>query len=61
MTGQILLLSGSGRTLLKAVPFNISHGGFDTDSYVFFLAVAKGIDDIARIAVDEIRALQVKS
>ena len=61
MTGQILLLSGSGRTLLKAVPFNISHVGFDTDSHVFFLAVAKGIDDIARIAVDEIRALQVKS
>jgi uncharacterized lipoprotein YmbA len=61
MTGQILLLSSSGRKLLKAVPFNISHVGFDTDSRVFFIAVAKGIDDIARMAVEEIQALEIKS
>ncbi|MFT6302716.1 MAG: putative lipoprotein YmbA [Pseudomonadales bacterium] len=61
MTGQILLLSGSGRKLLKAVPFSIRHIGFDTDSRVFFMAVAKGIDDIARMAVEEIQALKIKS
>lgn len=61
MTGQILLLSGSGRKLLKAVPFNISHVAFDTDRRVFFTAVSKGIDDIARIAVEEIQALMSKS
>jgi hypothetical protein len=61
MAGQILLLSASGRDLLKAVPFNISHVGFDADKRVFFQAVAKGIDDIARMAVEEIQALKIPS
>lgn len=61
MAGQILLLSGSGRNLLKAVPFNISHTGSDTDSRVFFLSLAKGIDEIARIAVEEIQLMNIKS
>jgi uncharacterized lipoprotein YmbA len=61
MSGQILLLSASGRDLLKAIPFDISHIGFDTNSRVFFMAVAKGIDDIARIAIEEIQALRIKS
>jgi len=61
MSGQILLLSASGRNLLKALPFNISHIGFDTNNRVFFTAVAKGIDDIARIAVEEIQLLSIKS
>ena len=61
MAGQILLLSASGRDLLKAVPFNISHVGFDADKRVFFQAVAKGIDDIARMAVEEIQALKIQS
>lgn len=59
MTGQVLLLSGDGRKLLKAMPFNIFHAGFDTDSRVFFTSVAKGVDDIARMAVEEIQALDV--
>jgi len=58
MSGQILLLSADGRELLKALPFNLSHIGFDIDNRVFFRAVAKGIDDIARQAVEEIQALQ---
>lgn len=61
MKGQILLLSSGGRKLLKAVPFNISHIGFDTDSRVFFMAVAKGIDDIAKMAVEEIQSLKIPS
>jgi len=61
LTGKILLLSGSGRKLLKAVQFNISHIGSNTDSRAFFIAVAKGIDDIANIAVAEIRAFGIKS
>ena len=61
MSGQILLLSGSGRKLLKAIPFNISHPGSGIDRRVFFISVAKGVDDIARIAVEEIQALLTKS
>ena len=58
MSGQILLLSADGRQLLKAMPFNLRHIGFDVDNRVFFRAVAKGVDDIARQAVEEIQALQ---
>ena len=58
MSGQILLLSADGRQLLKALPFNLRHIGFDVDNRVFFRAVAKGVDDIARQAVEEIQALQ---
>ena len=61
MSGQILLLSGDGRKLLKSIPFDISHGGLDYGSQAFFNAVAKGIDDIARIAIEEIKALTTKS
>ena len=57
MTGQIVLLSSSGRELLKSVPFNISHVASDANNRVFFMAVARGIDDIARLAVQEIQAL----
>jgi len=58
LSGQILLLSADGRQLLKALPFNLRHIGFDVDNRVFFRAVAKGVDDIARQAVEEIQALQ---
>jgi len=61
MAGQILLLSGDGRKLLKAVPFNIQHSGLDVDNRVFFLAVARGVDDLARLAVEQIQALNTKS
>jgi len=52
MAGQILLLSGDGRRLLEALPFQVTHYGLRVEERVFFVAVAKGIDDIARIAVE---------
>lgn len=61
MVGQILLLSGNGRTLLKAVPFNLRLAALDESNQAFFVAVARGIDDIARLAVEEIQALNTKA
>ena len=61
MVGQILLLSGDGRALLKAVPFDINVAGADLSNQAFFRAVAAGVDDIARLAVDEILVLSAKS
>lgn len=61
MVGQILLLSGNGRTLLKAVPFNLKLAALDESNQAFFVAVARGIDDIARLAVEEIQALNTKA
>ncbi len=51
MAGQILLLSGDGRKLLEALPFQLVHYGRSLDKAVFFTATAQGIDDIARMAV----------
>lgn len=54
MAGQILLLSGDGRRLLHAVPFQFTHYGKMTDERVYFVAVAQGVDDIARLAVEHL-------
>lgn len=51
MAGQILLLSGDGRELLRAVPFQFVHYGRSLDKSVFFTATAQGVDDIARMAI----------
>ncbi len=51
MAGQVLLLSGDGRKLLNALPFQFVHYGRSLDKAVFFTATAQGIDDIARMAV----------
>jgi uncharacterized lipoprotein YmbA len=61
MAGRILLLSGDGRTLLEALPFQFVHYGRDTDKRVFFAAVSQGIDDIARMAVRALQELKLKS
>jgi len=61
MVGQILLLSGNGRTLLKAVPFNLSLAAVDESNQAFFAAVARGVDDIARLAVEQIQSLSAKA
>lgn len=54
MVGQILLLSGDGRKLLSALPFQFTHYGKMTDERVYFVAVAQGVDDIARMAVEHL-------
>lgn len=61
MAGQILLLSGDGRTLLRSVPFEFILYGRDTAPRVFFVAVAKGIDDIAAMAVKALREMRLES
>lgn len=61
MAGQILLLSGDGRTLLRSVPFEFVLYGRDTARRVFFVAVAKGIDDIAAMAVEALREMRLES
>lgn len=61
MAGQIQLLSGDGRKLLKSLPFEVVHYGRSTGQAVFFAATAQGIDDIARMALDALRVLRQKS
>ncbi|MGQ7847944.1 PqiC family protein [Granulosicoccus sp. 3-233] len=61
MAGQILLLSGDGRTVLRSVPFEFVLYGRDTAQRVFFVAVAKGIDDIAALAVEALREMRLQS
>ncbi len=61
MVGQILLLSGDGRKLLRNVPFQIIHYGRDTKKSTFFMAISQGIDDIARMAVQALQELNSKS
>jgi len=61
MAGQILLLSGDGRRLLKAVPFEFTLYGRDVNKQVFFTAVAQGVDDIARMTIQALGELGLKS
>lgn len=61
LSGQILLLSGDGRTLLKTVPFEFVLYGRDTARRVFFVAVAQGVDDIARMAIETLQGMKLKS
>lgn len=61
MAGQILLLSGDGRTLLKTVPFEFVLYGRDTARRVFFVAVSQGVDDIARLAIEALLGMKLKS
>jgi len=54
MSGQIQIISGDGRRLIKAVPFRFVRYGRDIDNRVFFKAVAQGVDDIARLAIEQL-------
>lgn len=54
MSGQILLLSGDGRALLQSVPFEHRVVGRATASVEFFKAVAVGIDELVRLAVESL-------
>lgn len=54
MSGQIQMISGNGRALLRSVPFRFARYGRDTDNTVFFIAVSQGIDDIARLAIEQL-------
>ncbi len=61
MSGQILLLSSDGRTLLKTVPFEFVLYGRDTARRVFFVAVSQGVDDIARMAIEALQGMKLKT
>ncbi|MFK7995588.1 MAG: membrane integrity-associated transporter subunit PqiC [Granulosicoccus sp.] len=61
LAGQIQLLSGNGRKLLRSLPFDYRAPGISTDITEFFRIVALGVDDIARIAVESLLAMKIKS
>ncbi len=61
MSGQILLLSGNGRALLKTIPFEFVLYGRDTARRVFFVAVSQGVDDIARMAIEALQGMKLQS
>lgn len=59
MAGQILLLSGDGRTLLQSVPFEFVLYGRETSRRVYFVAVAKALDDIALMTIRALHTLRL--
>jgi len=61
LSGQIQLLSGNGRKLMQSVPFDIRSPALSSDVTQFLSAVALGVDDIARIAINSLLALNIKS
>ncbi|ASJ71379.1 PqiC family protein [Granulosicoccus antarcticus] len=61
MSGQVQLLSGDGRKLLKIMPFEFVLNGQDTARQAFFVAVSQGVDDIARMAIEALQQLELKS
>lgn len=61
MAGQILLLSDDGRRLLKALPFEFTLYGRDIKKRIFFDSVAQGVDDIARMIVQALSELKLRS
>lgn len=54
MSGQIQLVSSDGRKLIDSVPFRFVRYGRDTNRAVFFTAVSEGINDIARLAIEQL-------
>jgi len=53
--GQIRLLSGDGRDVFDVRPFRLSHPAASTAPGDWFGAVARLVDDLARMAVDALR------
>ena len=60
MAGQILILSGDGRNVLRVQRFQFVHYGQTTDPAEFFVATSHGVDDIARMAVEALLELESK-
>lgn len=56
LTGQVSLISGDGRDLLKVLPFQLLQRGRGGDYDGFFEAVSVSIDDLARLIVDLLQA-----
>lgn len=61
LAGQIHLISGNGRSLLQSVPFDFRAPGRFSNIPDFFKAVALGVDDIARIAVEALLSTRAES
>ncbi|NND91403.1 MAG: membrane integrity-associated transporter subunit PqiC [Granulosicoccus sp.] len=61
MAGQILLLSGDGRTLLEVLPFSFVHFGRNTDRREYFTSVSQGIDELAQMTVRALQKMSLKS
>lgn len=61
IAGQIQLLSGDGRRLLQSVPFEYRIKSRTTDTTAFFSSVARGVDEIARDAIDAMLSVRRSS
>lgn len=60
MVGQIQLLSGDGRALLRSVPFDMNVVGRSTQAQEFFSTATFGVDAIAQIIVENLLSMVEK-
>jgi len=61
MAGQILLISGNGRQLIRSIPFRIIRNGLSKKKHVFFTSVSQGIDDIAHMVANILKKSETPS
>jgi len=61
MAGQILLISGNGRQLMRSIPFRIIRSGLSKKKHVFFTSVSQGIDDIAHMVANILLKSEIPS
>ena len=61
ISGQIYVVSGDGRKLLEALSFDTRVRGRSTETNEFFRAAAVIIDDLARLSVEALQALNTQS
>ena len=61
ISGQIYVVSGDGRKLLEALTFDTRVRGRSTETIEFFRAAAVIIDDLARLSVEALQALNTQS
>lgn len=61
LSGRIYLISGDGRRLLKALAFNTRASGSSLDATEFFRAVAVIVDELARLSIEALQALEAQS
>ena len=61
ISGQIYLVSGNGRTLLEALTFDTRVRGRSTETSEFFRATAVIVDELARLSIEALQALNTQS
>ena len=61
ISGQIYLVSGDGRKLLEALSFDTRVRGRSTETTEFFRAAAVIVDELARLSIEALLALNTQS